>query len=278
VPPHPDERHAGPECVQKEKEMFETAILSNGPRTKRVWATIAGFTGQVIVIGFALIAPLLFPQVIPKVAYVMPIAPPAASLPPPAPGGNSAPRHPHVVPVNANALVFREPTRVPTTNPITINDVDDAPVISGGPVGVPNGAPNGVPWGIPTGTGDPTGRGFVVPKPPDPPKPVTAAAPNDPPSVPARRISVVKLATPIHRVDPIYPHIAKTAGISGTVELVGVLGADGRIRELRVLRGHPLLINAALDAVKQWVYAPTLLNGEPVEVQAPITVNFILNR
>jgi len=258
--------------------MFETAILSNGPRTKRVWATVAGFTGQVIVIGCALIAPLMFPQVIPKMAYVMSIAPPGPPPPPPGPRGNAAPRQPRVVPVNANALVFTQPTRVPTTAPVILNDVDDAPVITGSAVGVPNGAPNGVPWGVPGATGDPADRGFVVLKPPDPPKPVAVATPKDTPSAPARRISVVKLATPIHRVDPIYPHIAKISGISGTVELVGVLGTDGRIRELRVLRGHPLLINAALDAVKQWVYAPTLLNGEPVEVQAPITVNFILNR
>jgi protein TonB len=94
----------------------------------------------------------------------------------------------------------------------------------------------------------------------------------------APRISMVQLATPIRRVDPVYPVLAKQARISGTVELVGVLGTDGRIRELKVVSGHPLLINAALEAVRQWVYAPTLLNGQPVEVQAPIQVNFILNR
>ena len=64
--------------------------------------------------------------------------------------------------------------------------------------------------------------------------------------------------------------------MSGVVELAGVLGVDGRIHELRVLRGHPLLVNAAMEAVRQWVYEPTLLNGQPVEVSAPIIVNFIL--
>jgi protein TonB len=59
---------------------------------------------------------------------------------------------------------------------------------------------------------------------------------------------------------------------------MGVLGVDGRIHELRVVSGHALLIKAAMDAVRQWVFAPTLLNGEPVEVQAPIQVNFILRR
>jgi protein TonB len=58
---------------------------------------------------------------------------------------------------------------------------------------------------------------------------------------------------------------------------MGVLGTDGRIHEVKVLSGHPFLVKAAVDAVMQWVYRPTILNGTPVEVQAPITVNFILN-
>jgi protein TonB len=65
--------------------------------------------------------------------------------------------------------------------------------------------------------------------------------------------------------------------ISGAVELTGVIGVDGHIRELQIVHGHPLLARAALDAVRQWVYEPTLLDGEPVEVIAPITVNFRLN-
>jgi protein TonB len=92
------------------------------------------------------------------------------------------------------------------------------------------------------------------------------------------RISQLQLATPIRKVDPVYPALAKQAHISGTVELMGVLGTDGRIHELRVVSGHALLIQAAMDAVKQWVFAPTILNGQPVEVQAPIQVNFVLNR
>ena len=85
-----------------------------------------------------------------------------------------------------------------------------------------------------------------------------------------------KWPRPCKRVDPIYPSIARAARVSGTVELLGVLGTDGRIHELKVLRGHPLLITAALEAVRQWVFAPTILNGQAVEVAAPITVNFIL--
>lgn len=65
--------------------------------------------------------------------------------------------------------------------------------------------------------------------------------------------------------------------VSGVVELIGVIGTDGRIKELRVKSGHPLLARAALEAVARWIYKPTRLNGSPVEVEAPITVTFRLN-
>jgi protein TonB len=92
-----------------------------------------------------------------------------------------------------------------------------------------------------------------------------------------RVVSALQMARLLHRVEPVYPPLARQTRISGTVELTGVIGTDGRIRELRVVSGHPFLAAAALEAVRQWVYEPTLLNGEPVEVIAPITVNFRLN-
>jgi protein TonB len=88
---------------------------------------------------------------------------------------------------------------------------------------------------------------------------------------------VVKEAVVVRRVEPVYPDLARRARISGEVQLEGVIGTDGRIRELKVLSGHPLLTKAALDAVSQWLYRPTTLNGEAVEVIAPITVTFRLN-
>ena len=71
--------------------------------------------------------------------------------------------------------------------------------------------------------------------------------------------------------------VARAARVQGTVRLEGILGKDGRVRELRVISGHPLLAPAALEAVRPWIYKPTFLNGEPVEVLAPIDVNFTLN-
>ena len=81
----------------------------------------------------------------------------------------------------------------------------------------------------------------------------------------------------VHQVIPVYPALARQTRVSGAVELVGIIGTDGRIRELQLVKGHPLLVRAALDAVRQWVYRPTYLNGDPVEVVSPITVNFTLN-
>jgi protein TonB len=75
---------------------------------------------------------------------------------------------------------------------------------------------------------------------------------------------------------PDYPPLARMARIQGTVRLEAVISTDGRIQNLRVLAGHPLLVNAALEAVARWRYQPTLLNGEPVEVVTEIDVNFTL--
>jgi len=86
----------------------------------------------------------------------------------------------------------------------------------------------------------------------------------------------VQAANLINQVRPIYPPLAKQARISGTVELSAIIGKDGRVQDLKVVRGHPLLVQAALDAVKNWIYKPTLLNGEPVEVSTTIDVNFTL--
>ena len=112
------------------------------------------------------------------------------------------------------------------------------------------------------------------------PLPVKALDPKPPADPAPKRIrtSTLELARLIHRVEPVYPALAKLAHVSGTVELTGVIGTDGHIREFKALSGNPFLIRAAIDAVSQWIYAPPVLNGERVEVIAPITVNFRLDR
>ena len=80
----------------------------------------------------------------------------------------------------------------------------------------------------------------------------------------------------VNRVQPIYPPLARQTRISGTVKLHAIIGKSGAVEQLQVVSGHPLLVQAALDAVRQWRYQPTLLNGEPVEVDTEIDVIFSL--
>ena len=110
------------------------------------------------------------------------------------------------------------------------------------------------------------------PPPPPPPAPVHSSAP--------KRIRVggnVQAANLITKVVPKYPAKAKHDGIEGTVRFQAIIGQDGHILKLQVVRGDSRLVDAARDAVMQWVYKPTLLNGEPVEVVTTIDVNFTLN-
>ena len=86
----------------------------------------------------------------------------------------------------------------------------------------------------------------------------------------------VQAAKLIFGPKPEYPPLARMARIQGTVRLEAVISTDGRIQKLQVLSGHPLLLKAAIEAVIQWRYQPTLLNGEPVEVQTEVDVNFVL--
>jgi len=111
-----------------------------------------------------------------------------------------------------------------------------------------------------------------IARPPHPPA-VTAA-----PSGPVRVGGDVQMAKLVKKVIPEYPPLAKAARVSGVVRLLGIIAKDGTIQNLQLISGHPLLARAALDAVKQWIYQPTLLNGQPVEVIAPIDVNFTLGQ
>ena len=110
-----------------------------------------------------------------------------------------------------------------------------------------------------------------------PPPPVKAV---EKPKTP-QRITIggnVQQAKLVRQPKPVYPPLAKQARISGVVHLAAVISKDGTIQDLKVISGHPLLIPSALEAVKQWVYQPTLLNGEPVEVSTQIDVNFTLSQ
>ncbi|HEX3682023.1 MAG TPA: energy transducer TonB [Bryobacteraceae bacterium] len=95
---------------------------------------------------------------------------------------------------------------------------------------------------------------------------------------PVRMGGNVAAANLIRRVQPVYPPLARTARVQGSVEFTAKISREGNIEDLTLVRGHPLLVKAAQDAVLQWKYRPTLLNGQPVEVVTEITVNFMLSQ
>jgi protein TonB len=132
--------------------------------------------------------------------------------------------------------------------------------------GISTGVPGGVEGGVPGGV-----MGGVVGGLPEAPPP-----PPPPPTAPVRVGGNIKPPTKTRDVRPVYPPIAQSARVQGVVIIEATIGADGRVKEAKVLRGQPLLDQAALDAVKQWTFTPTLLNGVPVPVIMTVTVNFTL--
>ena len=141
-------------------------------------------------------------------------------------------------------------------------------MVGGVPGGVAGGAPGGGLGGIIGSV--PTA---APPPPPRPKKEEVKAAPT--------RIKIggaVQQAKLVRQPHPVYPPLAKQARISGVVKLSAIISKDGTIQKLEVISGHPLLVPAALEAVKQCVYQPTLLNTEPVEVVTQIDVNFTLSQ
>lgn len=140
----------------------------------------------------------------------------------------------------------------------------DAEAPSFGP-GVPDGT--GTDPGVPGGTGD-TSPNIAPP-----------AQPVRPPRERAVwKGEAVQEALLVNRVVPVYPEPARRMRIEGTVRLRAVIGRDGTVQSLEILSGHPMLAKAAVAAVREWRYRPTLLRGEPVEVETFITVIFTLTR
>jgi len=133
-------------------------------------------------------------------------------------------------------------------------------------VGVSEGVPGGVEGGVPGGV-----MGGVVGGLPEAPPP-----PPPPPQAPVRVGGAIKQPTKLKNVPPVYPPIAQSARVQGVVIIEATIGADGKVKDAKVLRSIPLLDQAALDAVKQWVFTPTLLNNVPVPVIMTVTVNFTL--
>jgi protein TonB len=252
--------------------MFEQSLLKGAPRTRRVGTALISFVSQAILVGVGVLMPLIAFDKLPQTRLTPPLV-----APPPPPGPRNMEARPHVTLVPAprghTPRAFTAPAFVPTTvamnvppepEPATAENADYVPFSPGaGPGGVPHGVGNAL-WRIAT--------------PPPPPEPKHEVKPVAKPQVPVPISKGVMMAKLIHQVTPPYPPLARQAGISGTVVLQAIIGRDGCIRDLQVLSGHPLLVPAAVDAVRQWLYQPTTLNGNPVEVLTTVEVKFVLSR
>lgn len=250
--------------------MFEQSFVGNG-KTRRPWTVLVAFAGQVAVIGVLLAIPLFFIQSLPTAQLVDSIllapAPPPPPPPPPPPAQVHVAKVIHTTPRQLNMSQLIAPKTVPKQI-AAINDIRDLPppsevagVIGGVPGGVPGGVMGGVIGGLPSAA-----------PPPPPPK-------AEPPVTPTRvrmggNVQAAKL---IREIQPDYPVLARDARIAGTVRLQAIISKDGKVEDLKLLSGQPLLVQSAMDAVKKWLYKPTYLNGTPVEVLTEVDVNFHLS-
>jgi len=241
--------------------MFEDSLFDSGARRRprRTWTQLVSFAIEVVAISVLVVLPLIYTQALPKQMWgniVEAPPPPAAASPP-----RQMRRQPQVARTNRDAedRVFREPSAIPSTISMS-HDSDD----STAPPRMGDFVPGGIPQGVPSSVLTDIAKSVIptVVKPPATQK--------------LRVSSGVAAGMLIQQVKPRYPALAMQARIQGTVVLQAAIGKDGRVENLRLVSGHPMLAPAAIEAVKQWRYRPYLLNGEPVDVDTQINVNFTL--
>ena len=253
--------------------MFEQTFVDGTVKTNKGWTVILSFGLQIIAVGVLVLIPLIYTDTLPKATLTsFLVAPPPPPPPPPPPQPVAQVKVVKVAPRQFDAGRLMAPKSIPKEIAMIKEEDLPPPSAAGGVVG-------GVPGGVPGGTAGGVIGGIIgsvpVAAPPPPPPPVKAEVKQ------VQRIRVggnVQAANLIRKVTPQYPPLAKQARVQGTVKFQAIIGKDGTIQNLQLLTGHPLLVPAATDAVKQWLYKPTLLNGEPVEVVTQIDVNFTLSQ
>jgi periplasmic protein TonB len=243
--------------------VFEQSIIVDKPGSRPL-SFLASISGELLVVSLLVIIPLCYNDHLPAFHWKsVTVGPPLK------------PRPPEPVPVRLSGTGVRSGV---ARRPIFVlpGSSDRHPARSGAytldppPLIVFSVGPDGSSPGPLANLG---GSPIVV-KPPDD-HPVERSTQPHPPLPVSQGVQMAKL---LRKVIPEYPPLAKSARISGVVHLIGIIAKDGAIRNLELVSGHPLLAHAALEAVRQWVYKPTLLNNEPVEVIAPIEVNFTLSQ
>ena len=243
--------------------MFEDMVVSsaNPTKTNKPWTVVVSMIFQSIFLGILILIPLIYTEALPKTMMAtLLVAPPPPPPPPPPPAATPVVKvKPQVHLMDAGKLVA--PKVIPKEVKIIKEEAEpDMGAATGGvPGGVAGGSMGGTIGGVIGGMGGA----------PPPPKPTQQRI---------RQGGSVQAALLVNKVQPVYPPLARQTRISGTVRLHAIISKSGSVESLEVISGHPLLVRAAMDAVQQWKYKPTLLNGEPVEVDTTIDVIFSLNQ
>jgi protein TonB len=244
--------------------MFEDSLIESGNKlkTKRFATSSFAFLIQIGIVVVLVLIPLIFTEALPKQQLMTFLVAPPPPPPPPPPA--AAPVQ-HVRQIQTDIVngQLRTPTKIPQK--VQMIKEDEAPPPTMGAVGVVGGVPGGVPGGQMGGVigGIISSTPVAVPK---------VATPQR-----VRVSQGVSTGLLVRKVNPTYPPLARQARIQGSVLLQAEISKMGDIQNLRLISGHPMLAPAAIEAVKQWKYKPYLLNGEPVEVETQVQVNFTLN-
>jgi periplasmic protein TonB len=250
------------------RPMFADSLLEFGQQNKRyAFATTTSFILNCLAVGLMLVMPLLFTESLPKaqlLTFLVAPPPPPPSPPPAAAQVQRIVRRIQTDLLNTGQL--RAPSKIPQKVQMIREEEAPPPMPATG--GVVGGVPGGMPGGQVGGV-----IGSIVSATPN-----VAAVPKFVPVTPRVRISQgVTKGLLIHKQEPTYPPLARSARVQGEVVLSAVIDINGQITNLQLVSGHPMLVAAAIEAVKQWRYKPYLLNGQPVEVETTITVIFTLS-
>jgi protein TonB len=237
--------------------MFEQSMLLSSAPGKKAGALAASLTAQCLALGTLLLISLIYTDRLPFAQLQLP-----TFLPPP-----PRPEIPKTEPVVQRRTIPRvwNPLASPTTIPPLNRQLD---LIDNAP---------GLPDRIDSGPPIPSMPNLIV-TPIIPPPPLPTHLVEATPIKPIAVASDIQSAKLIHKVIPVYPNLARITRISGTVRLQATVSAEGTIEKLEVISGNPMLVQAAVDAVRQWIYRPTILHNIPVEVIAPIDVIFTLSQ
>jgi len=259
--------------------MFEQSFVPHA-KANPVPIALACLSEAMLLTSLAVL-PLLFVDSLPEQALFKVLMLPAVPAAPPSPPPPMLASQPIRTATRAIRVFDPHGLTSPVLVPKEVAMIDETSLVDAAALagGVPGGIPGGVP-GMSGGNGGFGALGNALVLAPPPPAPVqVAATPVPTPVAVPRQVSVggdVQAAMLLKKVDPEYPLLAKKAHITGDVVLSAVIGADGKIENLSAVSGHPMLVEAAMNAVRQWVYRPTILNGTAFQVVTEIVVHFRL--